>query len=104
MTFELVLEDLIGIPWVEKGGRAFQERAWFYQLCRERGSQLTRVSPHLLCLARRARGGIHWLIMDLPHVLEGSFGNGVIHFTNEQTEVAEEGNLSEITIGKQLVK
>ena len=47
---------------------------------------------------------IHWLIMDLPQVLEGSFGNGVIHFTNEQTEVGEEGNVSEITILKQFVK
>ena len=47
---------------------------------------------------------IHWLIMDLPQVLEGSFGNGVVHFTNEQTEVAEEGNVSEITIVKQFVK
>ena len=46
---------------------------------------------------------IHWLIMDLPQVLEGSFGNGVIHL-NEQTEVGEEGNVSEITILKQFVK
>jgi len=42
--------------------------------------------------------------MDLPQVLEGSSGNGVVHFTNEQTEVAQEGNLSEITILKQFVK
>lgn len=38
--------------------------------------QLTWVSPHLLCLARRVRVGeigfyIHWLIMDPPNVLSG---------------------------------
>ena len=58
------------------------------------GSQLPWVSPHLLCLARRAMGGdlslyIHWLIMDLPKVLEGQFVNSVIHFTNEETGVAK---------------
>lgn len=55
---------------------AILERAWFYQLCGQMGSQLTQgVSPSPLhgkgggARAEELGSSIHGLIMDLPNVL-----------------------------------